>query len=223
MAISYLNSGSGTWSFASTGSFAFDAGSADDRVLIVFVAGDRGGATTISSATYNGVAMTAHTGFTSGATGFDGRLFYLAGPASGSNTVQVTLSDANIKGGILAIAYSGVDQTTPLENLTNVNPGSFGHPTATVSSETGDLVGFLCAHNFRASVTPTAPATERFDALTTAGVYMFAFDEDGAASVTIDGSFAGGTDEYWGTAFNMNAAAAASGVPKTNRMLMGIG
>lgn len=223
MAIAFEAYTTQTGDFVSSLTKALNAGTNDNRCVIVLAITDRAGATTINSATYGGVAMTAHTAFNSTPTSFDGRLFYLAGAASGSNNVVVTYSDANTKPKFFAVAYSGVDGTTPLDQLANY-AASTSTPSATVTSATGDLVVFMACQYGRTSVAPSAPATENVDEqIATTGVYAFQWEEAGAASVTIDGTVSGGAAEVWGTAFNINAAAGATGVPATNRLLMGVG
>lgn len=223
MAIAYENSTGHTIDWSSTITKALDAGVNADRCVLVFAMTDRGSATTISSATYGGVAMTAHTAFTTGGSGYDGRLFYLGGAASGSNNVVVTYSDGNSKPKIIAVAYSGVDTTTPVDQLANYNPGAgVTAPSATVTSAADDLVVLMCAYNGATSATPAAPATERFDAVLASAFYGFIWDEAGAASVTINGTLT--SSEVWGAALNLNAASAgATGVPATNRFMMGVG
>jgi len=107
MAIAYENTATSSGiGFGPTQTLTINAGTNADRCIVVFAFTDRGGATTISSATYNSNSMTAGTAFTSGTTGFDGRIFYIAGAnaTSGSNTVQVTFSDGNTKNGLIAVA-----------------------------------------------------------------------------------------------------------------------
>lgn len=221
MAVTYENSVAKHSDFASSVTQSFDSGTNENRCVIVFAGTDRGGATTINSATYGGVSMTAHTGFNHGS-GYDGRMFYLAGAASGANNIVVTYSDGNAKPKMVAVAYSGVDQTTPLENLTNVTPNIGAAMTATVSSETGDLVGLIGIY-LSGTATPESPAVERYDAqMSTSGFYGFVWEEAGASSVTINGTI-GASSESWATAYNINAAAGATGVPATNRLLMGVG
>ena len=225
MAIAYENSTSHTADWSSTLTKSLDAGTNDDRCVLVFVITDRGGATTINSATYGGVSMTAHTAFTSTASGYDGRLFYLGGAASGANDIVVTLSDGNTKPKLCAVAYSGVDGTTPVDQLTNYAPGSFtSTPSQTISSASGDLVVLMLANDQSRTGTPGSPANERFDGLLGTGTfYAQILDEAGAASVTIDETLSG-SSEVWGVALNLNAASAgATGVPATNRFLMGVG
>lgn len=225
MAIAYVNSTSHTGDFVSSLTKALDAGTDDNRCVLVLAITDRGGATTISSATYGGVAMTAHTAFTSTISGYDARLFYLAGAASGSNNIVVTYSDANTKPKLVAAAYSGVDGTTPVDQLTNFSSGSLGStPSQTISSASGNLVVMMVANDQSRTGTPGSPANERFDGLLGNTIYYAQIlDEAGDTSVTIDETLSGNT-EYWGTALELNAASAgATGVPATNRLLMGVG
>ena len=92
------------------------------------------------TATYNGVAMTSaglvhsnnrNTGFV--------QMFYLKAPASGAHTVQVTVSGgtADLEGG--SVSFIGVDQATPVRNVTTTF-GSGTAPTVAVSSAPGDVV-----------------------------------------------------------------------------------
>lgn len=223
MAIAYEASVSKGGDFVSSLTQSLNAGTNDNRCVIVFAVTDRGGATTINSATYGGVSMTAHTAFAHGS-GYDGRLFYLGGAASGANDVVVTYSDGNTKPKFVAVAYSGVDGTTPVDQLANYTPGVTSAPSATVTSASGDLVGFICFYVGGTSATAASPATERLDAnVNTSGFYSFIWDEAGDTSVTINGTLSS-SSETWGTSFNLNAASAgATGVPATNRLLMGVG
>lgn len=224
MAIAYENSTSYTIDWSSSMTVSLDAGTNDDRCVLVLAMTDRNSATTINSATYGGVAMTAHTAFNSSLSAYDGRLFYLGGAASGANNIVVTLSDGNTKPKLVAVAYSGVDGTTPVDQLANVATNGTSTVSSTVTSAAGDLVVLICAYLGQTAVTPSAPAVERFDALIGSAVfYGFVWDEDGASSVTINGS-AVGNNEWWGTALNLNAAGGgATGVPATNRFMMGVG
>lgn len=202
MAIAYEASAGGTVDFATTLTVALNAGSNPDRVVLVFATTDRASATTIDSATYGGVSMTAYTAFLSTNTNFDGRLFYLIGAASGSNNVVVTFSDGNTKPKLVAIAYSGVGGVSALANVT---PSFFTTISTTVSSATNDLAVLIGCMNAQASVTPTSPAVERFDTDLASGIIGFSLERAGATSVTITGTAAGNA-EWWATALNLQAA-----------------
>lgn len=209
MTIAYEASAGGTVDFASTLTVALNASANPDRVVLVFATTDRSSATTIDSATYGGVSMTAHTAFLSPFTNVDGRLFYLVGAASGSNNVVVTFSDGNTKPKLLAAAYSGVAGVTALANVT---PGFVSTISSTVSSAVGDVTVLMGCMNGQTSVAPSSPAVERFDADLASGIYGFLWDEAGASSVTIDGT-APGNAEWWATALNLQAAGGGGGGP----------
>jgi hypothetical protein len=89
---------------------------------------------------YNGVPMTSAALVHSNnhANGFV-QMFYLRAPASGTHTVQVTLSGgtASLEGG--SVSFTGVDQTTPVRNIAT-SFGSSGLPRVTVASAIGDMV-----------------------------------------------------------------------------------
>src|SRR5690606_15855210 len=141
------------------------------------------------------------------ASGYDFRLFYLAGAASGSNTLAVTYSDGNMKPKMLAGAWSGVDQTTPVSGLTN-GTGSTSTPSWMVTSATGELVAQFGGQIGATSASPGSPAVERIDQqFGTTGFYGWLWEEDGAASVTINGTLSG-VAEWFGTAFSIKAASA---------------
>jgi hypothetical protein len=90
--------------------------------------------------TYNGVAMTSaskvHTN--NSTTGFI-QLFYLVSPASGANTVAVTLTGgtADMVGG--SVSFTGVNQGTPVQN-TATGFGNGASATVNVASAFGDMV-----------------------------------------------------------------------------------
>ena len=71
---------------------------------------------TISSVTYAATSMT-ELREDGGVDGFRARtaIYYLVNPASGANTVEVTLSGAPEDASAGAISMSGVDQTTPVD------------------------------------------------------------------------------------------------------------
>lgn len=208
MTIAYVTSKTANSDFSSSLTFALDAGSDADRVVLVYAGTDRGGGTTISSATYNGVSMSALSGTAAVLSGFDGRFFYLVGASSGSNNVVVTYSDANTKPYAAAAVYSGVSGVSDPQNV--VSPTLTSSFSATVTSASGDLVVMLGMQYGRSSVAPSSPAVERMDAVARGSIYGFLWEEAGASSVTIDGT-APGTAEWWVGACNLQAAGGGGG------------
>ncbi len=121
-----------------------------DRVLIVSVGlgiNDCGGTTvpTVSGVTYFGVALTRITsivGTPCGANTTRSEQWRLIDPATGTNNVVVTLSAATVSGQTIhsgAMAFSGVDQTTPVRAFAAAS-GTGTSSTVTVTSAVGDMV-----------------------------------------------------------------------------------
>jgi len=218
-------SGGGTNNFTSAPSCTLGCGTNSNRAVLAYVFTDRSGATTISSVTCNGNSMTAHTAIVETVSGYDGRLFYIAGDsniATGNNTVTATLSDGNTKAGIIAVAYSGVDGTTPVSGLTNGDTAS-GNTTATwtITSATDDLVVALWAGSSLPAITAGTGTTIYFGPTTVNVMQGVMMEEAGAASVTINATWTGAR-QWWGTGLSLKAASAASGGgPLLGRNLVG--
>lgn len=136
MAIARTNSAAiANWSTSNPATASFDCSGGDFLVIGVFT----NGATSALSATYNGVSMTQLSFFSDGSN--KNAMFYLANPASGSNTISVTRTGGSNMS-IVAAAYSGVDQTTPIDaSVTKTRSSSpFVSPNITVSDSNNWLV-----------------------------------------------------------------------------------
>ena len=99
----------GSWSHTSTGS---------NLVLVCGVTYWHNDATlTVNGITYNGVALTKiRTDTHSGDNTKESDLWYLIGPATGSNTVEVTMNKtAGNDWGAAVVSLTGVDQASPLD------------------------------------------------------------------------------------------------------------
>ncbi len=120
--------------------FTVNAGT--DRVLIV-VASDTN-STDVTNVTFNGQAMTQGVAVTDGSIACD-EIWYLALGTSASSTtgnIVITSSDTTSQRFITAAAYSGVDQTKPVDaGPKSGNPSGAGLGSSLdVPSQTGDLV-----------------------------------------------------------------------------------
>lgn len=115
-----------SWSHTCTGS---NRGLAVD-ISLLSVPG-----TTVSGITYNGIAL-SFVGAKSTVSGA-GRVeqWFLANPASGTNTIAVTLSAAVGSAGT-AVSYTGVHQTSPTEAFNSAQATNVGATDATVSITT---------------------------------------------------------------------------------------
>ncbi|HSX28216.1 MAG TPA: hypothetical protein VLF60_02090 [Candidatus Saccharimonadales bacterium] len=124
------NTTSITWNHTCTGS---------NLLLVVGVGVGSGLATTTTSVTYNSVSMTsAGKVYSDNQTDGYVELFYLAGPATGSNAVVVTCSVAkDLTGG--SMSFTGVDQSTPVTNAVTAF-GTGTAPSVTVTSASGNVV-----------------------------------------------------------------------------------
>lgn len=212
MAIAREGTASGGSSFTAAPSCSLGCGTNSNRAVLAYVFTDRGSATTINSATCNGNAMAAHTALNHDS-GYDGRLFYIAGDsniATGSNTVTATMSDANTKPGIIAVAYSGVDGTTPVSGLTNAQTTTT-NATWTITSATGDLVVALWSGMSLPAITGGTGTTVFFGPTLVNIAYGVMMEEAGATSTTINATWTGNR-EWWGTGLSLKAAAAGGGV-----------
>lgn len=127
--------------------WAHTCGTGLNRLLVVFVESKESASITISSVTYNGVAMTLVRGEAISASPPERvALYQLVNPASGSNTVQVNLSgnqtqDNAVNAG--AISFSGANQINPIRATVAqiYNPGTEGTDfDIEVSSRNGDYV-----------------------------------------------------------------------------------
>ena len=113
-----------SWSHTCTGS---------DRCLTVHVSDET--STAITGVTYNGVSMTAVAAQTTN-TSSRIRHYQLVAPATGTNTISVTLGgQANfITCG--ASSYTGVDQTTPVDATSTGTTGNSSTATDSVTTVT---------------------------------------------------------------------------------------
>jgi hypothetical protein len=159
--VTYDNTGSATAS-ASSISWSHNVGSGSNRLLVVTVSTSLGaGGTapaTVSSITYNGVAMTSQItdSYTSNSNPqVRSYIYYLKNPASGSHTIQVTLSaSSNVVGG--SVSYANVDQTTPIQTQSSSkNYGSSQSVSVTVAGSGRAVYGSLGSYYSSSSHTIT--------------------------------------------------------------------
>jgi len=120
-----------------------------DRFLVVHVATYKSGSGDIvTGVTYNGVSMTLLNQETA-QTEVETYMFYLANPASGSNTVSIKHPSNNYIWGI-AGSYTGVDQTTPIDSSasgTTSGSTSITSTTTVVASNCWLIGGFENTNN----------------------------------------------------------------------------
>ena len=177
--------------------------SGTNRLLTVSLSVGSGTTATVTSVTYNGVAMTEAARVMSNNQN-DGyvKLFYLVAPATGSNTVQVTCDSSKplIAG---SVSFTGVDQTTPVSNLAT-NFGSSASPSVTVSSKYGNMVvTALCNGSNINSSNKDDQWKRNFNTLSAAGNGMQS-TAYGTPSVSFTYSV---SNDWWGViGLNINAS-----------------
>ncbi len=145
--------------------------SGTNRLLFVGVAIRNDLSQTVSSITYAGTALTFVRADTNGVS-VRSELWYLVGPATGANTVQVILSAA-ARAGAGAISLTGVAQTTPLD-ANNGATGSSTTPSVSVTTVADnawvvDAVAFRSFGNGLPTGTAGAGQTERWSEYTESG------------------------------------------------------
>ena len=151
----YQTAASYNWSHTCSGS---------NRILIVGVSMLSVVGSSVSSITYNGVALTKIRSDASVSGAVRTELWRLVNPATGANTVAVTLSAAldSISG---AQSFTGVNQTSPIEVNAGASATNVGAADATVDLTTindGEMVVDVVATNDTA-ITIGASQTQRWN------------------------------------------------------------
>jgi len=179
-------------------------------------------ASTLLSATYNGVAMTSlgkvHS---NNQTAGYVELFGLLNPATGSHTVSVAMTggfsgtDTRSAG---SVSYTGTS-TSSLPTATTAY-GSGATPSVTVSSATGNMVASAqcCGAGFTGA-SDTLRYRKNSNTNSAAGNVQFN-DAAGSSSVTITGTEPG---DWWGIVGVNIAAAGVGGTPGTLTAVVGDG
>jgi len=115
--------------------------SGSNRALIVAVGFNTFGGISISSVTYNSVAMTDIGGITNGSSRRS-QLFKLSNPTSGDHVVQVNFSGTCSNAGGTSVSFTGAHQTTAslTGTLATATGASSTPPSISVSSGSGQIV-----------------------------------------------------------------------------------
>lgn len=122
---------SGYQTAQSSYSFSYSCGADPSRFLVLGVSMLSVAGSSVASITYNGVAATNIGSVASVSGAVRSELWGLVAPATGSNTVAVTLS-AGLDSITGATCYSGVNQTSPYEAYTSTTATNVGASDATV-------------------------------------------------------------------------------------------
>ena len=107
-------------------------------VLTADIWQDSPGVGTITSATYNGTALTKATSTRSG--GMASEIWYLANPQLGSNTLSVTITGATDAIKLAGASFSGILQSFPLLDAIASRESFGGNPSATTTTATANAL-----------------------------------------------------------------------------------
>ena len=141
-AIAQDGSATNASSTSSTISWSHTIGTGADRLLVVGVSYDARNSNTVSSVKLGTVNLTKLRSEGTGASNARTDLWYLKAPASGTQTITVTIggsstSQRNMAG---AVSYTGVDQTTPFSANNGATQYSSSEPSVNLNATSGDLV-----------------------------------------------------------------------------------
>lgn len=155
---------------AASVSWSHTVGSGSNMMLVVGISlEDTNSAdATISSVTYNGVAMTAvpNSVATDGSSTFDrSQLYYLANPAAGAHTVAINFAGAVNGVSAGSISLSGVATSAPTAATSILDSGSSITTSINVTTAGSWLVDAVCSGASSVSFTPAdAAMTSRWSA-----------------------------------------------------------
>lgn len=148
--------------------------SGTDRGLVVI--SNYGAGTLPSSVTYNGVAMTQINTNTS-RTAF----YFLANPASGSNTVAINYFSSGVAIQGIAASYTGVSQTgNPEANALATNGGGSLASSVTTLKNNSWVIGVALSED--SGVSAGSGTTLRGTGTTAGGKTLYAFDSGSAVT-----------------------------------------
>lgn len=146
-----------SWSHTCTGS---------NRVLVVGVSMLSAAGSSVSGITYNGVAMTLIRAKASAVGAVRVELWRLINPASGANTIAVTLS-TGLDRVCSAVSFADADQTTPVEgdnDASATNSGAATDASVSITSTTDNCLVVDCVATTDTVITVGADQTQRQNA-----------------------------------------------------------
>jgi CSLREA domain-containing protein len=169
--------------------------SGTDRLMLVGVSINNEDFETVSSVTYNGVALT-HVGSATEADDAVVEIWRLVNPPTGTHNVVITFSAVLTREAVAGVmTFTGVDQTTPLGTFASAIDNDSGPASVIVSSAAGELVfGVVSAESSVLSTAAVAPSSQRWNLFQ--GIqYGAGATQAGAASVTMSWTFNG--SDHW--------------------------
>ena len=181
--------------------------SGTNRLLVVSVQTSNG--IVVDTVTHAGQNLTEFASMTHAGSKPYVSTWRLVAPSTGSNNVVVTLSVGNSDKTVIgAVSYIGVDQSTPIDGVVT-GDGSSNTITATVTSESNDLVQDVVASLSPQQISVGAGQTARWNfemgGVGASSTWGGSSTEPGAGTVTMTWG-AVGNKEWVIAAFNLNVA-----------------
>jgi hypothetical protein len=221
MAVAYDSHNSGGGFSVSSISFPLTV-SGSDRLLWVGVMFYQNGNTFVADVTFNGVSATVVPSSTKNNGPLWIQQYTLVAPDTGEQTLEVQFGgNAAFDIGVVAISFTGVDQTTPLGTAVTATDTSTT-PSVTVTDLTADdfVVDILgIAHS--GTLTVGANQTQRSNAVAGGYYKRGSSTQDGTDGGVM--SWSNSTSQAWAIgAVPIKAVAAAASLPH-HLMLLGVG
>lgn len=160
----------------------------------------------VSAVSYNSVAMTFIPGSKVSNGQYTVEWYYLVNPATGSNTVSVTMTGSVFDIGITSISFTDAHQTTPYGTPVT-GTGTSTTPSVSVSSAATEIVldGIVIVHS--GTLTAGAGQTQRTNEPCGGFIKHAVSTETGAASTTM--SWSNSSSQVWASsAFALKPVAA---------------
>jgi hypothetical protein len=136
--ITFLNTAKGNTT-GTTLTYSLTVTSAPNQILVVTVSAYRAGSNAVSGVTYGGVALTQaiQNSYTVSYPHINA-IFYLVNPTPGTANVVVTVGNGAVAS--VASCFSGVNQSTPINQTTYVNTASTATPNLNLTVSPNEMV-----------------------------------------------------------------------------------
>jgi hypothetical protein len=188
-----------------TGQVTINLGTNANRALWAQLVDPITGANTLTALTLDGVDILASVVGPTSMGGFNLYNVHHVTSLTGSKVLLATWANSGFKS-VIAVAFSGADQTAPFSGRQTQYSASGANPLLTVASDANSLV--VMGLQAAAGGTLT-PGTSSSHIAGVAASFRYALQENGVASTTIDGTF--GAQEFWASGASVAGTAGLTG------------
>ena len=223
MAVAYLDSATASGTSVSSLTTGSVDGSGSDRLITAWIGENDVDNDSVSGVTWDVGTPEDLTDSVSHAWGtyYGIYLYTLAGQTSATDTITASFGDTIDSAAVIAVSYTGVDQSTPLGDTQFADSASgsqTGHDLTMTGASTGDRIAGILYNVETSTHTPDSPATEReeVDAGGTYRAHISVFDQDGAtAQIGSDTANASGQKGMIAAVINASASAVSGSLSET--------